>query len=537
MKKLILVSFILSFSLCEGQSWLWGANGSAPYSNDFGSPVATDKNGNVYATGDYEYSIIFGAYLLNTGNENTYLVKYDSLGNVMWATQPTTGVNSNSGGISLATDKWGNVYITGYYYGTVTFGSFTLLHSGQAAFLVKYSSSGNVLWAKQMSAAAAIGYGMTTDNSGNIYITGAVNYMFLVKFDSAGNRLWLEQSSPGTSSGSSVKVDNTGNAYVTGTFYGTVSFGSDTLTSATGYSSFLIKYSPGGIVDWVRQSENVSPSALAEGTAVTIDKANNIYITGFLNNIVRFGSHSLYSPSTYSAYLAKYDATGNVLWAKQSSMGWMGSALASDKYNNIYLGGVSWLNDDTLRFGSYTLTTSPWVSYASFLTKFDSSGSPICGSMLENLGYISSFGIASDTSGNYVYIGGTFENDTVICGRDTLISTNNDVNSFVGRWLSCSSIVTEIDNLPHINSTVSIFPNPNTGVFTLTFSHAELVSASQSILEIYNVLGEKVAFKTLKQDRGDNVINLGDERNGVYFYRVVEESGNIIGTGKFIIEK
>jgi hypothetical protein len=542
-KKSILLFFvcIFSFSLCEGQSWDWGANGTSPYSNDFGSPVATDKNGNIYATGDYEYSIVFGAYLLNTGVQNAYLVKYDSAGNVIWATQPTPGVNSSSEGISVTTDKWGNVYITGLFYDTLTFGSFKLSRSGEAAFLAKYSPSGSVIWAKQMSAAAALGYGITTDNSGNVYITGIVNTMFLVKYDSSGNRLWLEQSNTlsqyGTSVGMAVATDNIGNAYVTGTFYDTVSFGRDTLTSATNYSSFLIKYSPLGNVVWSKQSENVSSSDLAEGTAVTIDRANNIYITGFLNNIVRFGSHSLYSPSSYSVYLAKYDATGNVFWAKQSSIGWMGSALASDEHNNIYLGGVSWLNDDTLRFGNYTLTTGPWVSYASFLTKFDSSGNPICGSMLENLGYNSNFGIASDSSGNYVYMGGTFQNDTVFCGSDTLISTNNDVYSFVGRWLSCSSVVTGINNLTSTNSAVSIFPNPNTGVFTVTFSHAESVSASQPILEIYNVSGEKVSFETLKQVRGDNVINLGNEHNGVYFYRVVEESGNIIGTGKFIIEK
>jgi hypothetical protein len=84
---------------------------------------------------------------------------------------------------------------------------------------------------------------------------------------------------------------------------------------------------------------------------------------------------------------------------------------------------------------------------------------------------------------------------------------------------------------------VKVYPNPNNGYFTISLSHAELVSASQSRIEIYNVLGEQVYNATLKQVQGDNLIDLSNQSNGVYFYRVITEDGNLVGSGKIVITK
>ncbi len=101
---------------------------------------------------------------------------------------------------------------------------------------------------------------------------------------------------------------------------------------------------------------------------------------------------------------------------------------------------------------------------------------------------------------------------------------------------------------------VKVYPNPNTGIFTVALSHPELarpdesvgrVSASQPTIEIYNVLGQQIYFATLNQVQpartgtggGDNLIDLSDKPNGIYFYRVLRENGDLIGEGKVIIEK
>jgi hypothetical protein len=44
---------------------------------------------------------------------------------------------------------------------------------------------------------------------------------------------------------------------------------------------------------------------------------------------------------------------------------------------------------------------------------------------------------------------------------------------------------------------LSVYPNPTNGIFNVTFGHSELVSESQTKLDIYTVLGEKALTETL----------------------------------------
>jgi hypothetical protein len=102
------------------------------------------------------------------------------------------------------------------------------------------------------------------------------------------------------------------------------------------------------------------------------------------------------------------------------------------------------------------------------------------------------------------------------------------------------------DSKPCCDNNIVVYPNPNNGIFTVAFGHPELVSGSQTIIEIYNVLGQKVTIETLKPVRtvqpggqvlGDNLINLSNQPSGIYLYRVIEENGNLLGEGKIVVQK
>src|SRR5581483_4999673 len=100
--------------------------------------------------------------------------------------------------------------------------------------------------------------------------------------------------------------------------------------------------SPAGNVLWAKQS--VSPSVNNNACiayAVITDAAGNPYITGFFNDTVNFGSHTLFSTQLNTMFLTKYDTSGNVLWTTQSSLNWQGMSLASDAFNHIYMAGNS----------------------------------------------------------------------------------------------------------------------------------------------------------------------------------------------------
>jgi hypothetical protein len=83
-----------------------------------------------------------------------------------------------------------------------------------------------------------------------------------------------------------------------------------------------------------------------------------------------------------------------------------------------------------------------------------------------------------------------------------------------------------------------IFPNPNNGVFQLVISNEQLVI--KNTVEIYNMLGERVysnSYRPIAISHQLITIDLSDQPAGIYLYRLISETGEQIGTGKFIIQK
>jgi len=56
-------------------------------------------------------------------------------------------------------------------------------------------------------------------------------------------------------------------------------------------------------------------------------------------------------------------------------------------------------------------------------------------------------------------------------------------------------------------------------------------------VEVYNVMGQKVFTEILRSAQDDNLIDIGNQPSGVYLYRVIDETGKLLGEGKFVIEK
>jgi Beta-propeller repeat len=135
----------------------------------FGFSVATDKLGNVYMTGGFVDTAYFGSYeLMASYFPDVFLIKYDSTGNVIWAKQSIT-TSGDGEGRSVAVDGKNNIYITGEADDSIVFASYKL-HS--PLFLAKYDPNGNVLWATAPHVYNGVSYSVAADSIGNAYITG-----------------------------------------------------------------------------------------------------------------------------------------------------------------------------------------------------------------------------------------------------------------------------------------------------------------------------------------------------------------------------
>ncbi|MCP4129533.1 MAG: hypothetical protein GY754_00830, partial [bacterium] len=223
--------------------------------NDYACGVSVDSAGNIYITGDTEGGLDGNTH---AGDDDIFLVKYNSLGVKQWTRQMGTTEGDYARGVSV--DSFDNIYITGFTYGGLDGNTH---EGGSDIFLVKYNSLGEKQWTRQMGTTTTDrAMGVSVDSFDNIYITGFTSGgldgntheggsdIFLVKYNSLGEKQWTRQM--GTTESDyvyGVSVDSTGNIYITGCTEG----GLDGNTNDGGWDIFLVKYNSLGVKQWTRQ--------------------------------------------------------------------------------------------------------------------------------------------------------------------------------------------------------------------------------------------------------------------------------------------
>ena len=225
------------------------AVGMGDANDNRGFALTSDNDGNVYTTGYFFGTVDFdpGASIFNltsAGNRDLFLQKLDSLGNFIWAFN--IGGTSWEEGLDIISDHSGNIYLTGYFYGSIDFdpgaGSNILNNAGGAdIFILKLRENGDFVWAKNFEGETnTFSHGMSicVDDSGYVYTTGyfentvdfdpgvgvfnlvpSANDIYTIyvnKLDSMGDFVWAKSMvGDDDSRGFSVSVDNGGNVYTT----------------------------------------------------------------------------------------------------------------------------------------------------------------------------------------------------------------------------------------------------------------------------------------------------------------------------------
>jgi hypothetical protein len=105
------------------------------------------------------------------------------------------------------------------------------------------------------------------------------------------------------------------------------------------------------------------------------------------------------------------------------------------------------------------------------------------------------------------------------------------VNSF-GNGLRMGDLIsTGNNNVKENMNEVNVYPNPNTGIFTVELKCNKIES---SILEVYNLSGEKVY--TCELNKAISQVNVGLQPTGMYLYRVINLNSQLIGEGKLLVQ-
>jgi hypothetical protein len=296
--------------------------------------VAVDGVGSAFLTG-FSLHILAGP---DGENDDSFLTKYDSSGNLLWSRNIRPGQEVRSYGVAV--DAGGSPYISGRVYGT----------SGANfdAYLTKYNASGILQWSRELGAAGNVeSYGIAVDGVGNAYIAGhtwgALNGTnaggadaFLAKYDAAGSLVWTQQIGTTVGDyGTSIALDAMGNPYLSGFTEGSLGG-----TNAGGIDAFIAKFDDAGNMQWVKQLGSAMNDS---SNAVAVDATGNTYFGGRTS-----GNLGGTLKGLTDGFLAKFDAAGNSIWTKSIGTGDFASihGVAVDLFGNILVGGESFAGVD-----------------------------------------------------------------------------------------------------------------------------------------------------------------------------------------------
>lgn len=279
-------------------------------------------------------------------------------------------------------DSEDNIYIAGDFSGTIVFDSVILTSNGTYPdiIVIKYDSSGNLLWYKQIGGLDGDWVmGLKIDNNNDLLLTNCFNYNTIIEGDTISHTgghcpLIIKYSKDGDYIWSMIPVysescfhprlssiDNENNFYVYGTIFpnGNVIFPDTIIADSMGIFSYVAKYNSDGAFKWARGFNN-------DIYQMTNDRLNNLLL--------------IKRSDTSGNDFIKLSPDGDLIWNRQIFANILGydyyidcyiPLLLTDRFCNIYYAGYY---SDTLVVGDETFISK---GNDIILIKNDSSGYPV----------------------------------------------------------------------------------------------------------------------------------------------------------------
>lgn len=350
------------------------------YSTLFGSPqsyayaeaIALDPSGNIVISGyaDAGFPTINAAQSVYKGDPDLFVTKINAAGTaLLYSTY--LGGSGYQYSSKLAVDSTGAAWVTGY----TSSADFPLKNAAQATLPGTYSA-------------------------------------FVTRLDAAG-ALQFSTYLGGTSDtyGEGIAVDSQNNGYVTGNAYGTFPTTAGVIQSSTG-AAFVTKYAPGGAVTW--STRLGGPSSY--GSAVAVDSAFNVYVTGYSYDDTFTGMPSGGAQTTNNGagdvFVAKINPTATAYgyFTFLGGTGYdQGTAIAVDSQFNAFIAGNTSSTGLATDGAAYTALTGGTNGFAAELNP--------SGSQFQYVTYIGGNrveyveGLALDGSDN-IYLTGYTDSNT-----------------------------------------------------------------------------------------------------------------------------
>jgi hypothetical protein len=347
-------------------------------------------------------SITSGQYI------EPWIAKSDVNGNWQWIEQVSiTGVSQYAEATisDIAVASNGDIFATGMFYDTISFGSITLTSTGYwDCWTAKISPNGQWQWAQSLNGDGdydgvtvntldvVYGTSITTDSNNDPIIggwflgntdvgvaadTGAQNgddiEIFVAKYSNSGNLQWSDVArGQGAQEVNSMVVDSSNSIWISTNFEVSMTFGS--VVANAGINEIpvgIAKISQAG--SW-QSAYATTGSGSATVTDFSIDGQNNLLMSGVYSGSINLGS-SLTSAGQNDAFAASMSSTGSWNWAK--SVGGTsfdsGSGIEYDPNTGYTILGLS--SQSSFSFSGQTFNTRGYND--SVIVTFGPNGNPV----------------------------------------------------------------------------------------------------------------------------------------------------------------
>lgn len=339
-------NYILSFAKSAGGT-----------GDDSGMDVRFLSDGSSVVVGFFSGISTFGkneskeTKLTSYGATDVFVAKYSITGRLEWAKQ--AGGAEEDAGISVTTDSSDKIIVAGTFRSLATFGKGEANETQIASvgdkdiFIAKFTKTGNLEWAKS---AGGTGEDMPNKivmaNSDSVIICGRYwvsaifgknesaeitlnsegrDDIFIAQYKWSGSLEFAKTSGGGFKDEAlSLCVTTNGYIMVTGCFQYEATFGKGggsyvALNSRGLDDIFIAKYKANGLLVWAKSAGGIQED---RGYGIASFSDDSVIITGNFRMTSRFGDSGAYiyltSTGESDAFFARYNSTGDILWAKKA---------------------------------------------------------------------------------------------------------------------------------------------------------------------------------------------------------------------------
>lgn len=467
----ISVLFVASvFSQAPEIEWQKNMGGTF---NDWGRSIHQTIDGGYIAAG--YTSSVNGDVNGNHGGQDFWVVKMDNGGNMQW--QKCLGGSEWDFGSELVVSTDGGYVITG---ATASEDGDVIENKGGDDFwVVKLDAEGNIIWQKtfggtdhdypnaiqQTMDGGYIVAGSTGSNDGDVSGNHGDLDFWVVKLDDSGNMEW-QQCYGGSYDEEAYTVrQTTDGGYVVAGY--SDSDDSDVTGNNGGSDVWLVKLDTAGNMVWQKNMGGL----FADVANFILQSSDGGFVVAASTNSNEgdaSGNHGI-----RDAWLLKLDDTGNILWQKcYGGTSYDGANSVQQTTDGGYVVACYAFGSDGDVIGNHGL-------YDFWILKLDIDGDLLWQKCMGGTGSDYAWDIRQTTDGGFIVTGSAESNDGDVTGN----------NGYSGLWvvkLSGDSLATGIVENALLNpGNFSLFPNPGTSSFAISFSVSKSSDLEINLLDLH----------------------------------------------------